>query len=460
MNRQYSFFSARTRCIIFLVLCGALALLFWSRFRCFAERQPVCQMELQIKANELSEIGSIDLQILRVKPHKLTETECAAFAKLLFGDVTFYETDFDPVMTKTDAEAKTQMLEKLSEDEIIRDIYGTDELLLIKNVIKETIDGLIKNQASCEHNDSRKICSWEFKPQSYYASNIPGATDEDDANKLIMAYVDDRALSHKLWATSRDGPDFHIQSIYVYPNSEFWSPFDIETLYMIRYVCGNGKPSEIEFENVLQQAEMLVGSVGIGEWTIIDSNIECYKYWSNKESPLYVINVAAVPCFGGIKALHVDQLEELRGQNALSNYYYSEFLLTFSSSGELLEAALTSPIDVVAVVDSNVDAIDPQKALSSLPSYINAWAVTLLKSEGFSDDVGYRVKAVVDGVDWGYARVDTKDESGDFLLVPAIQFRGDYALMYNKKVVYSYRETFGKDYGFTLISLTDGTLIY
>ena len=97
--------------------------------------------------------------------------------------------------------------------------------------------------------------------------------------------------------------------------------------------------------------------------------------------------------------------------------------------------------------------------MDSLSAYLDKWGAAILQDEGFREEDGYTVHAIIDDVKWGYARVNTKDQSGDFLLVPALQFHGDYAIMRGDKLIYSYRDLFGSDYEFALINLTDGSII-
>ena len=418
----------------------------------------ICTADIRIELNKLDGLRSTDFSVLRVKPHILEVEECKNFAKLLFGDSIVYETDSGALTMRLATETEIMRLEQLNNDELIIDLYGAGELSTVKSVISETIE-ILRNAVQTENrNITRKSCNWEYRPLSYYLSNDPD-TKADDGSRIIMAYVEKGAISHKLWITSRDESDYRIQNIYVYLNSEYSSPYDIETLHMLRRLCGNRKPSDTEVEAALEKAADIVKSVEIGKWAIIDSQVEVYKYWKNKDNPLYVVNVTAVPCYDGIYLLHVNQLEAIKGSGALSDYYYSELSITLSSSGALVEVSLTSPLDIVSVAELNVDIIDLQQSMNILTTYIEQWGEAILQNEGFRERDGYTVHAIIDDIEWGYARVNTKDHSGDFLLVPALQFRGDYAIMRGDKVIYSYRDLFGSDYEFALINLTDGSII-
>ena len=420
---------------------------------------PLCTVDMRVEINQLAALQDINFSVIKVKPHMLRSEECKKFAELLFGDsANFYETDYAAFMTRVATEEEIQKLERLSLDDVITDIYGAGELGTVKRAILETIEVLRNTMRTETRDNTRKNCNWEFQPESYYLSNLPDAP-KDDGNRVIMAYVENDATSYKLWITSRDEADYRIQAVDVYLSSEYSSPYDIETLHMLRRLCGNRRPSDTEVEAAVEKAISIVKAAGFGDWVVVDSRVEVYKYWRNNEKPLYVVNVTAVPCYDGVNLLHLEQLEVIKGSGVLSDYYYSELMISLSPSGELVEVSLTSPLDIVSVAEAKVDVIDSQQSMDSLSAYLDKWGAAILQNEGFREEDGYTVHAIIDDVKWGYARVNTKDQSGDFLLVPALQFHGDYAIMRGDKLIYSYRDLFGSDYEFALINLTDGSII-
>jgi hypothetical protein len=417
-----------------------------------------CTVDMQIDIDSLK-TDSIDFPLIRIKPHDIKAEEGKAFAELLFGDEKIYETNLDPEMSKATLEKEILKLEQLNNDETIIDLYGASQLQSVKKLLQESIDCYKNSIQFKDEANLEAICEWTFHPQSYYAP-VGSDSVDDNGNNVIMAYVEKGNISHKLWITTRDESDFKIQNIYVYPNSEYASPLDIETLYMVRNLCGDKKPSDSEVEHVMEKADDIVKSVGIGEWAITNSSIEEYKYWRNSEKPVYVINITAVPSFGGINALHVKQLETLKSTNAYApNYYYSELLLTFSASGELIEASLTSPIDTVSVTESNEKLIELRQAMDILTNNIEQLGAMIFNANGFRPEKGYRIEVIIDKVDLGLARTRAEDSSDEFYLMPALQFCGDYIITKNGESLFSYRELFGEDYQLALINLVDGSII-
>lgn len=445
--------------IIALIICLAVCLSACQEAAAHREfDSSCCTVDMQIDI-ETVKPKLIDFPLIRVKPHNIKAEEGKDFAELFLSDAKFYETNFAPEMTKAALDEKILALEELNNDEVIIDLYGASQLQPVKEFLKIVVENYKNTVQSKDGDNSRTICDWEFHPQSYYTPMGADAID-DDGNNVIMAYAEEGDICHKVWITTRDESDFRIQNIYIYPNSEYASPLDIETLHMVRRMCGYQKPSKAEAEHVMEKANDIVKSVGIGEWAITNSKVEEYKYWRNSEKPVYVINITAVPSFGGINALHVKQLETLRSTNSHApNYYYSELLLTFSASGELIEASLTSPIDTVAVIESSVELIDLQQALDILTTNIKQSGSEILRANGFSSEKGHKVEITIDDANLGLARIRAEDNSAEFYLTPALQLSGDYTITENGEPLFSYRNLSGEDYQFSLINLVDGSII-
>lgn len=419
-----------------------------------------CTLNLEIDIDTVKQHAT-DYPIIRVRPHNITAEEGRNFAELLLGHAQFYETSFSPVIAKATIQEKILKLEHLNNDETIIDIYGNSHLQSVRNLLQETIIGYKSTVHFGNEENTRMPCNWEWHPQSYY-SPMGATANDDDGNSVIMAYVENGDnVSHKLWITTRDQPDYRIQNIYIYPNSEYASPLDIETLYMIRTLCGYQKPTDAEVEHVVEEANKMVKEVEIGEWAIIDTKVEEYKFWRNSEKPVYVINVTAVPSFDGMNMLHVSQLETLKGDSVnISNYYYSEMILSFSPSGALIEATLTSPIDTISSVKTNAtEMLDLQQTIDSFTANKENWGVETLRSNGFFDNEDYCIHAIIKDAEYGLARIKATDGSSDFYLMPAVQFSGDYSIMLNDKSIFTYSDVHGEDYRFAPIYLVDEGII-
>ena len=396
------------------------------------------------------------LPIVRAKPHSLTPDECRRFAEALIGNVQFYETSIEPIMSRSIAEQKAKDWELLNTPETITDIFGKDRLNQVKGAIQQRIDTLNETDLLETNNVTRRLCQWEFNAESSYAPEGLKPIS-DDGNKTIMAYVEKDQMSYRLWCTSRDEKDYKVQTISLYPNTEYTSPFDIETLHMIRTVCGSKKPTSLDVEKAKEKSQNIINSAGIGNWSIVDTNVEIYKYWKNSECPAYVIIVTAVPNYSGINILHFSQLDSIKGKGT-PNYYYSELTLTFSSSGEIIEALLTSPLDYISEIESDIGVIEPLQAVEILVDYLSEAKPALFDSL-LGNQNGCTVEARIDNAVMGLARVRADGSKSEYDLIPAIQFTGDFTVFRDGEPQYSYEELCGEKYEFAVVSITDGSSI-
>lgn len=396
------------------------------------------------------------LPVVRAKPHSITTEECKTIAEALLDNVQFYETSMEQIMSKKTADEKIKDWEHLNTAEIIADIFGESRLNYVKIALQQRIDALNETNLQETKDVPRKLCQWEFNSEAYYApAGLKPISDND--NKTIMAYAEKGKMSYRLWCTSREKKDYQVQTISLYPNTEYTSPLDIETLHMIRTVCGSKKPTLLDIERAKEKSQTIINNAGIGSWSIVDTNVETYKYWKNIESPAYVITVTAVPNYNGINILHFPQLESIKGKGT-PNYYYSELVLSFSASGELIEALLISPLDFVSEVKSNVEVIEPLQAVEILIEYLSETTPTSFDSL-LGNQNGCTVEARIDNAILGLARIKSADSESDYDLVPALQFTGDFTIFLDAEPQYSYKELCGEAYEFAVINITDGSLI-
>lgn len=394
--------------------------------------------------------------VVRAKPHSLTPDECRKFAEALIGNVQFYETSIEPIMSRNIADQKAKDWELLNTPETITDIFGEDRLNQVKVAIQQRIDTLNETNLLGTDKDTRRLCQWEFKEESSYAPKGLKPIS-DDGNETIMAYVEKDQMSYRLWCTNRDEKDYKVQTISLYPNTEYTSPFDIETLHMIRTVCGSKKPTLLDVEKAKEKSQNIINSAGIGTWSIVDTNVEVYKYWKNSDSPTYVITVTAVPNYCGINMLHFSQLDSIKGKGT-PNYYYSELTLTFASSGEIIEALLTSPLDYISENESDVKVIEPLQAVEILADYLSEAKPTLFDPL-LGNQNGCTIEARIDSAVMGLARVRADGSKSEYDLVPAIQFTGDFTVFLDGEPQYSYEELCREKYEFAVVNITDGSII-
>lgn len=415
------------------------------------------KVHIQIDAED---VYSGAFPVVQVAPHSITVEEAKAIAAALFGDAPLYESRMDPPMTAETAEEKLLLWRQLANDEELSALYGEQRLSQAKQGITDWLDYMQNNGSFYEGAEEPVLCRWEFHPESYYSSQEISQGNQETGNQTIIASAKVGNADYKFWLTCRDEEDFRIQNISAYVSSEYSSPWDLETLHMVRTLCKTQKPTEEEFSAIEEKAERMLEKMGLSDdWAVVSTGTGIYKYWKNSETPVYVVNVTAVPSYKGIPCLHFPQLDSLKSDDAYaSNYYYSELIFSFSSNGDIIEMNYRSPLEIVTEVNSDVELIRWEEAVECLKNYLRN-----TEPASFDDTIGLiegsEIAIEINKIHVGLARVRIKDNQSDFYLVPAIQFSGDYEIMLNGERIYSYSEFYGGEKEFAVINLIDGSII-
>lgn len=397
--------------------------------------------------------------VVQVRPHNITVEEAQTIAKALFGDTELYEGSIDPPMTAEIAEEKLLLWRQLANEEEISALYGKQRLNDEKKSIHALLDAMEINSLDSSEKEP-VLCDWKFHPESYYSSLKMSPSSQATENQTIIASAKMDNIDYKYWLTCRDEADFRVQNISAFVSSIYSSPHDIETLHMVHTLCTAKKPTEEELVIARTAAENMLNAMGLSDsWMINNVNAENYKYWKNSEEPAYVISISAVPTYNGVPCLHVPQLESLKTEDAYApNYYYSEWTLSLSPNGNLIDMNLKSPLDVVAEVNSNVKIIEWERVIELLENYLkNTEPAFFDDSIGMID--GAKIDIEINRIHVGLARIRIKDNQSDFYLVPAIQFSGDYEIMLNGERIYSYSDFYGGEKDFAVVNLIDGSII-
>lgn len=389
--------------------------------------------------------------VLQVCPHHINEREAQIIAKVLFDGIDIYEYKFNRLIPQSTLEDKLLFWGQLANDDILMDLYGKELYIEAKRAIEEMIAS--QKGGSIAGETPQELCEWTFYPESHYFS--PGI----DGNTTILASTNSEDVNYIYWVTNRDENDYRIHNITAYVSSEYSSPWDMETLYTIRKMCGTSKPDSYDLMAVGKKAAEMIRNMDIGEWKINYCEIGVYPYWRNEDSPAYVINVSATPVYDDVPVLYLPQLDNLKSDDVYSsNYYYTQLDFSFSKSGELISFSYTSPIDLVSTINKNASILSFDEAMNSAIRYLQytdagSYDFLLGNEDGTSVDVE------VNEVELGLARVKMKDNSNDFYLVPAIQLKGDYRVSINDTEVYSFGGIWGDKATFLVINLIDGSII-
>lgn len=376
---------------------------------------------------DISESFSVSsVPVVEVVPHNLNGIEAEKIARVLFGDVDYYESD--PVLAQTYSKSQINLLltnwaRYVNEDEM-RELYKSsyeDDIDFVQALIERFT--LLLESASEENQD--RISSWEMKKESYYIyseeeANQMDTSKENDKISVSLVY---KNLPYQFSVTTRNQNDFKINNIRatLTPNS----PADIDYDILRAELCRTDKPTEEELDNVKKQVEHWLSKMDLGAWQVRECNVRTRFVG---DVPEYTIHVNAVPQFCGVAAMYRNQLYNLKSDKAYaSNYYLTDANFIFAPGGELINFEMYSPVDVSDVITENAVILSTDLLIERAKNYLmlsDMYTYGLGDSLAECEEDMICTVEVVD-LDYGLTRVKAPNTDDCYNYVPAITLRGN-----------------------------------
>lgn len=399
-----------------------------------------------------SDTGVWELPTVEVTPHELTAADARRIADALFGDGGTYYEHRDSgarTMTKAVTEEKLTLWESLLEPGALETIYGDQPELISQT--RETIERFIENARSAydsaPETEERVISDWSFHPWEYYTAMTDYTPDGRDSLEVDTVCG---SIPYTLSVSNRRN-DFYLNSLYVYPYTEYVTPDLVEeNLFRIDHSY-SARPTNAQMESARTRAEEILNAFGLGEWEIDQCVID--ERAINPDVPLYTIRVKALPVFDGVAAIRQTQLSSLcDGAADGLNWYYTDVSFEFGTDNTLLFLEMQSPMDIQTM--ENCETISPADAAAALQAGMeekNLKRLFLTAGVPVQDLYVYEVKT-------GYSRVGAADGTGRFRYIPSAMA---LAALEDKTVFGEPldRSDAGALYPLLTVSLLDGSVI-
>ncbi len=417
--------------------------------------------------------------VVEVCPHMFTGDDAQTIANALFGNLTFYEAaptlgEIKDIFSKaemrsaiqrwstyTNKEALIKLIPKLADRSALMDMYlqrikgdVADFSLLLEEIPEENI-----------HPETK----WEFQPEwryMYTEEQVPADRRNSKGNNqqiCVTTTVGD--IPYRLNFTTNNGSAYKLNTIFAYPGTVY-SPMGVDNDIFIAQLCRTKEPTETQIENVKKKAVETLNSMGIGLWEV--ANYSLNK--SNEEgSASYVITINAVPVFEGVAAMYRTQLDNL-SENFSASYYLTEAFLQFSANGDLVNLRLSSPVDIVNVVNKNVAIMDINELLERTKNHLslsdkNAYGLSgqLLQDYQKSAGEDFICKIELSKLDFGLIRVKVAGSKENYYYIPGMIVYGsvDYCGKDSGEIYVSSGRSLGAERVIPLVALNaiDGSII-
>lgn len=329
------------------------------------------EFEINIEENKLNS----RLPVVEVEPHYITESDAKRIANVLFENETFYEARpiFNAQYSLGDIEAYIDRWVPYTNIDALAKLYGTQDTTFL-NEVQDSVKYAIQVFQQMADKDvvtsDREICSWEFKPESYYkyaAEELRGEDLSQDNDEITTELIHN-GIPYIMCFSKRDKSDFKLNYIYAYPHS-YNSPMGIDSAIFSAQLCRTEEPSDEQIDRIKEEAQDMLDRMELGDW-VVD---ECYLQTNSiGQQTEYVIIINAVPIIEGIPAVRQPQLTYLKSDaNYASNYYLSDARFQFSANGELLKFEMFSPIDIKDVINTNVATLPMDELFSKAITHLS-----------------------------------------------------------------------------------------
>lgn len=417
--------------------------------------------------------------VVEVCPHMFTSNDVRTIANALFGEADFYEAtpkfgEVKDMFSKAEIRESIQRWSSYTNEQMLLELLPSmanrsDRLNLYLERIKGDVADFSAQLEEIPETSPHEVAKWEFQPEWKYLypeEDVPEELRTDsDSNEQICVTTNVEGIPYRLNFTTNNGSTYKLNTIFAYPDTVY-SPLDIDRDIFRAKLCRTAEPTAEQIAAVKEKAQTMLNQMGIGTWTVA----ECYVENTNEEGiPEYVIYVNAVPVFEDVAAMYRTQLDNL-SDNFAASYYLTEALIQFSANGDLVYLRLSSPVDVVDVINENVVTMDIDELIERARDHLmlsdyNAYGLSGQMLEDYQKDAGedFVCKIELSKLDYGLIRVKVAGNNENYYYIPGMIIYGsiDYCGKESGTVYSTSGDPFGGDHIAPLVALNaiDGSII-
>jgi hypothetical protein len=421
-------------------------------------------IEFRIDIDE--EIYGERMPSLEVNPHFLTEEDIKRVAFILFPNGEFYEGEspFEMNFSKDEIQEKIDRWSYYTSEDALRELieYRSNQPDYLQGIsvnVQNFVDKYSGMLASASSENPHQLCDWTFKKSSYYSLTKEefATKDTSNDNDNIEADIKVGDVRYHFSASIRDGDDFLISNIGVYPYDGI-GPDMLDEHIFRTWLCRTEAPTDEQIAHVRTKAETMLAQMQLGQWLVDECYVETEKI---NEYTYYSIHVNAVPVLNGIPALRKAQLQNLRSDlPGAARLYYTDVQFEFSANGDLVYFSMKSPLEVKDVVAAEMSALDIEQQFRIAEEYLSrksfyAYSMGMEVTFGHQGDpIG--CIANITGLEYNLTRINGEDPLESYYYVPGIKLTGSVKY-YNLETGEVYLER--QDVVFAIIDASEGTVV-
>lgn len=371
-------------------------------------------------------LKNIDMPVVEVHPHYLTEDDSQRVTKALFGDAAAYEAGnmVSPEYTKDDIRNKLNRWSQYSNDEAIGALYGEQDEEMVE-LVKSFIANYSEEYETAPDESTKELCQWQFKKIPYYLlpkEEITGMEMSIETDS-IQAELQIEDIPYRINFETRNQKDYKANYInaYIYDGI---SPGFIDDRIFSSRLCRSEYPEVDKVNIVKEKAEAMLQNMKMGEWHIDQCYVETNTYGDIKE---YVICINAVPVLNGVEALRQTQPYNVVADNTYAaNYSMTDVRFCFSPNGELLNFVMHSPIDIYNVINENVSVLEIEELVEKATDNLRYVDYYNFDPNILIDTAPEDLQCVVDvcKLEYSLSRIRVPNTEDHYYYVPCIELKG------------------------------------
>ena len=392
---------------------------------------------------------------VEVVPMCITSEDAQRVAKVLLGDVVFYEREpsSNPQYSKSQYQEMIANLAPYSNLKAMTELVGEDNAEDTLASVKDTISRITEMMETAPEKNPHKLCDWTLKKERVYNDSEwdIGERPMAEDNDWLVATAEKDGLSYKYMVVARNQEDYKLNRFYLQLGGASVDTYMERSIYWSQ-LCRTGNPTQQQKKDAQDRVIELLEEMELGDWEIADTQVEIFERGTEPE---YMLRIYAVPVFKGIPAVY-GQKNIAKAADYSGAYVLTQANFLMSANGDLIEAQLDSPLMVSSLVNENV-------ATLPLPHLMERAQQNLSLSDAGnygipSDQLEEEIRCYVNisQLEYGLARIMKENTTDSYYYVPALMIRGNVEYR-DKNTGDVYYSDMNND--LLLINAVDGSII-
>lgn len=369
-------------------------------------------------------------QVIEVSPHRLTEEDISRVAKVLLGDVDFYERrpSSNPQYSKAQYQEMISRLSAYASQETLTELMGEKGADTYLEFVRIYIDLWTGKYETAPEKDPRVPCDWMLKKERNYNDSdveIGDRTVADDSDVLYATAVKN-GIEYSYSVITKDSGAYRVNLLNL-DLTDGLGLYPVNTAIYRARLCRTDAPTQAQIEDANRQVQDMLEKMELGHWQIAQTTVETEQIGDAAE---YSIHIMAVPILNGIPTIYGQVAGDLQ-ENYSADYAmpYAEFSL--SANGEIVYFNLVSPIDTVETHNENVAALPISELMDGCIQQLSfndadAYGLPASVRENMEDSSGQKILCQVDisRAEYALGRVRKAESDDHYYYIPVLVLRG------------------------------------